>query len=213
MVLTVKTEPTVISYKVMGEKIRRDILPKGKYSFIFPGIYGLIGNLGSGNHALSYVLTGNAKIDKCEFILDDKVLHLKDLREISCYIGHPHNDLFPLFNSHYSLKKTISNGLKQSHSSYKLNDIVQKFELSPERIDRPFKYLGNERWRASIAISYAFGRKIFCSNYFSRETWSSYYELAIKRWVKLIKEDGGIVLLPTNDESVISDLVDQVYYF
>lgn len=186
----------------------------GDYTFHSSKIYGLVGSEGSGNRALSYLLTGWSKSNNISITIDGQSVSPKELRNISCYIGHQHYyDLFP-FHKHLSVKKAIENGIKKSrNSSQTFQTIKEKFDLTDERENRRFKYIGNEHWRASLAVGYAYGKSIYCAGFLDSAMWEKYYSVMLAKWLNILKDDGAIVLIPTDDEKCLGNFVDEVYYF
>ena len=186
----------------------------GEYIFNSSKIYGLIGAKGSGNTALPYLLTGWSKADSISITIDGRSVSPKEMRNISCYIGHQHYyDIFP-FHKNLTVKKAIENGIKKSHnSSQTFQTIKERFSLTDERENRRFKYIGNEHWRASLAIGYAHGKTVYCAGFLDSAMWEKYYSIMLERWLNVLKDDGAIVLIPTDDEKCFGDFFDETYYF
>ena len=99
---------------------------------------------------------------------------------------------------------------EQGGDAKKIQDI---FRISEERIDRNIKYVSGERWKASAAIGYANGRRIFC------------YPWMNSRDVELLKEQLSyvvdylihsdcIVIFPTTKEENIKKICSEykLYY-
>lgn len=117
----------------------------GEYTFRSSKIYGLIGSRGSGNWALSYLLTGWSRAKNIKIMVDGKDFPLKEMRNICCYIGREHYyDVYPI-KKRLTVKKTIEIGLKKSGNTIDTFQSVKEiFSLTSERENRSFKYLGNE---------------------------------------------------------------------
>jgi len=76
-------------------------------------------------------------------------------------------------------------------------------------MDRPLYNAGNTAWRITVAIGIAQGKKIFCfpwkSNSFLRTL-----VYTLERIAAIIKENGGILLLPTENDELVKHFVDDV---
>lgn len=206
-----KTKNQAIDYKTDHQYEKAKSL---EYSFYSSKCYGLIGNPESGNWDLSYLLTGWQKLSNNTITIDGKDASSKDLRNISCYIGHEHYyDIKPL-HKHKSIKKSIEAGIKKSRKdNLTFQDIKNKFELSSERVNRRFKETGNEHWRASLAIGYAYNKKIYCSPFLEGCLWEKYYSIMLEKWLNILKNEDSIIIIPTDNEECVHNLVDERYYF
>jgi len=188
--------------------------PSGEFNFSSSKIYALAGERGSGNTALSFLLTGWQKPHCADIRINSRNVTPKKLRMMSCYIGHGHYyDIFP-FQKRLSVKRAIGNGLKKTgKADFTYEYIKEKFALTTERENRPLKYLGNEHWRASIAIGYAYGKSIYCSGFIEKPMWDKYYGIMLMEWLRMLSDEGALILLPTNDEALINSVADEVYSF
>lgn len=84
--------------------------------------------------------------------------------------------------------------------------------LSQLRFDTKLKYLSGERWRASAALGYAEGRKIFYAPY---KTSKFYYDMCQSGLLKALREltdAGAIVLLPVGSDEFVKYIVDKCIY-
>ncbi len=98
-------------------------------------------------------------------------------------------------------------GKKESFDS-----VAEKFFLTPQRYKRKLKQLSGERWRASAALGYALGKKIFYAPY---ECSEFYYQMCHSGLDKVLREltiNGALVLLPVGSDAFIKELADECVY-
>lgn len=186
----------------------------GEYSFTSSTCYGLIGEAGSGNWALSYLITGWSKLQGSKILIDGSETSENRLRNISCYVGRSHYYDIEPFHKQISVKKAIELGIKKTQTdSANFQDIKNKFDLSTERVDRRFNQIGNEHWRASLAIGYAYNKKIYCLPFLESSQWENYYSIMLEKWLNILKNEESIIIIPTDNEETVGKLIDKVYYF
>ncbi len=182
--------------------------PNGKFSFSTSKIYVLVGG---GSAELSYLLTGWGKSSHAEIEVDGTAVSDKKLRTLSCYIGREHySDAFPI-NKRLNVRRAIEKGLKKTRSALSYEDIRDKFNLTCERENRRLKYLGNENWRASLAIGFAYGKELYCANFIDSADWEkNHFPIILAPWLRLLKDEGRIIILPTNDEAKFFYIADEI---
>lgn len=121
-------------------------------------IYGIISEPGAGGGALSYALAGKVERLNGIILVNGKEVDAGMLRNVSCYVGEGGQHEQTKENT---IKNQLIDGLKQGHINSSLSHIVEVFGLSESRLDRTIDYVSNERWNASMAIGYVFGKKNF----------------------------------------------------
>lgn len=152
-----------------------------KYScYVFsPGINKLIGEIDSGNWAISYLVSMYKHRPK-DFVLfeqpivtvNNKEFSLNELSEISCYM----DKLYPLFSSNHSAKKLIMRGLEHSKLNYSYDDIKNLFHIDSDRFERSLNGVGNEIFKAMAAIGFSYKKEIFCFPWLSNKRFESYHK-------------------------------------
>lgn len=185
-------------------------LKRGNYDFISSKVYALVDNSVSNGYALSCLLAGLADLGKNQITVNGDLLNLSQLKRISCFIGGARQGFF---KDNISVKQLITKALKESESPLSFDAIIDKFALTPERVDRKLAYTGNERWRASIAIAYAERKKIYCSPFIDEQIWNNYLQLQLEAWIRMLRDEDCVVFLPVNGISKLGDLVDEAIYF
>lgn len=176
-------------------------------TYIFgEGINILVGSIESGNVGISYVLSGGCKLSGCTVTLDGKKLSAGEISAVGCFVGHP-----PRFAGNTCIKRLIERGIRKSRNVLSFDDIAAKFLLTPERVQRRFAYQGNERYRASIAIGYAAGKRIYCTEYISSEMWLKYYHIVLKPYLEILRDEGMTVIVPAESADDLGGFADNIY--
>ena len=176
-----------------------DNLAFNNFEFHVGKFYGIVGEFGDGGEALSYGMAGKADICKGEVYVDDRKSSLEFLFQNSWYIG---SDLkvpkwYP--KKKKTIKWQIAYGARKFKQEHDADTIQRLFRVSDERVNRNINFVSGERWKASAAIGFANGRRIFC------------YPWMNTRDVRLLKEQMAgtiefllaskcIVILPTTTE-------------
>ncbi|WP_435171924.1 hypothetical protein [Paenibacillus glycanilyticus] len=232
--LNSSSTPTIFHQYSMIDSIRDFNLT------IEPGkIYGLVGSFGSGGWLLSYFLAGKEELlseclDMSHSIitLDDHPVNNDVLKRISCYVGEgvaefPYRS-FKTYPGPFTWKikgvrsvaDQIKEGIKRSGNPLSLEQIALLFELTgmdkPKRyqgrIYRPLEFNSGERWRASMAIGYAFQKKLYCVPWI--EPHGLFYILGQlgRKLLGILRESGASVIIPVSDEKYIEGLADEIVY-
>ncbi|MCL2776103.1 MAG: hypothetical protein FWD71_22585 [Oscillospiraceae bacterium] len=179
------------------------------------GINFLTGGLHECGAGLSYVLckgqlsSGKYCVDKVgknghctEICLDDKIITLKQLQQITYYIaGEDKRKRF--FKGHHG--KTVIKHLQIAEKKRRIdiNEIINTFDLD-DRVYRKISSLSGNRYRYSTAIGIAYGKKILCY------PWFSYDELHCVEFLfsvlsKMAKENNLIIIVPVENVDLFKD--------
>ena len=180
----------------------QDILSKCSCYTFLPGINKLIGEIDSGNWAVSYLLSMYGYRPK-DFILfeqpiatvNNEPVLLNKLSEYSCYMDNS----YPLFSAKSSIKKSIIKGLKQSKSNYSYDDIKNLFGLDGDRIEHSLKGVGNEKFRAMAAIGLAYEKEIFCFPWLSKKQFENYHS-NLTELLSILEKLEKIAIVPVGKE-------------
>lgn len=197
--------------------IVQDCLQKKNFEFSMGNLYGIIGEFGEGGAALSCGMTGNTGFYEGKIYIDGIERNIKDIVDISWYIG---NDLYNyrtnifLCNKSRINKNTIKKQIEYGISCKKTNTdfltIQKMFNISVERVDRNIKFVGYERWKASAAIGYANGKKIFCYPWMNSKDIIQFKE-QLSYIAKVLLDAGCVVIIPTTKEENIKMISDKGY--
>ena len=145
------------------------------------GINKLIGEIDSGNWAISYLLSmykhrpeDFVLFEQPKVVVNNKCISLNELSEFSCYM----DKLDPLFSSTNtnSVKEHIIKGLDHSKLNCSYDDIKNLFHIDSERFERSLKGVGNEIFKAMAAIGFSYKKEIFCFPWLSNKRFESYHE-------------------------------------
>lgn len=204
-----------------------------RFSYTFTGgkTYALIGSPGSGNCALTYILYGKEALrtdpEGGQILINGQTANNAMLAENVCYAGHrligepDRSCVLKRFmkdrSKRWTAAELIKKGLEKSHSKYSLKDIAEIFHLSgyesPNgRIYRSIDLISGERWMASLAIGYAFGKRIFTyplltDNFFHCITFPAQNGI-----FDFLKSEGAIILLPSVYEEQTSAFSDETLF-
>lgn len=167
------------------------------YSFS-TGINKLMGEIDSGNWAISYLLSMYRHRPE-DFILfeqpgatiNDEYISLDELSKFSCYM----DELFPLFSQNLSVKKLVSKGLKYSKLNCSCEDIKDMFCIDSERFERPLTGVGNEIFKAMAAIGFSYKKEIFCFPWLSNKRFESYHE-NLTTLLRILENLKKVIIIP-----------------
>lgn len=192
--------------------IVHDCLQIKDFEFFKGNLYGIIGEFGTGGVALSCGITGNTKFYEGKIYFDDKEKEIEDLVNISWYIG---NDLYQYRTSGLfcnkpkiykkTIKEQIEYGVRCKLVNRDFTTIQKMFEISSERVERNISFVSGERWKASAAIGYANGKKIFCYPWMNSKDIEHLKE-QLSHTVEVLLDVGCIVIIPTTNEENIKKI-------
>ena len=176
-----------------------DILPTDKAYTFSVGTNKLVGEIDSGNWAVSYLLS-MYKHRPQDFVLygeptltiNGKMISLNEASEHTCYMDEK---FYPLFSSSKSVKELIEDGIKHTKSDYTYDKIKEIFDLDSERTARPISSVGNERFRAMAAVGIAYGKEIFCFPWLSNKRFEGYHK-NLSGLLEILASLGKISILP-----------------
>ncbi|MBZ0280670.1 MAG: hypothetical protein K8L97_08000 [Anaerolineae bacterium] len=187
------------------------------YEFTFSKSYLLNSAVGHGGWALSWIIGG--LLEPSEGVL---------LRNGTPYTQQQKsNDVWCVRKSeikrlgifrNQSVRWQIQHGLRTGLNQYLRTEaeIIERFRLTSERYNRPFRQLSNEAWRASCAIGLANRRSIFCfphMQYCRPDFDEEGYHIFFKSIIAILKEAGALVLIPAKANEVSEKLCDEIVAF
>lgn len=193
-----------------GAYVDNDIYDIWRYSnqkFQSGKIYGLISEFQQGCMYLSYLMGGKIDFGDLKIYYNEVEISQNDLKENSWNLEPCREDYKKVV-----VKKSIEKALKKSNLEEKFEDIAEKFILTEPRYDRKLFQLSGERWRASAALGYASGKKIFYAPY---NTSKFYYQMCQSGLLKVLREltqKGAVVLLPVGSDEFVKHIVDECIY-
>lgn len=176
-------------------------------SFESGKIYALVSEYQQGCMYLAYLLGGNVDFDQLQISIDDKPVTREDLKLISWNL-EPSKEKY----KSAKVKKAIEKTIKSNDVKIAFEEISELFYLTEARYNRKLKNLSGERWRASAALGFVSGKKIFYAPY---ECSNFYYSMNKGNLFKVLREvadSGAIVVLPVGSDAFIKNVVDKCIY-
>ena len=176
-----------------------DCLQNNSFEFHTGNLYGVIGEFGNGGAALSCGITGNTDYYEGRVYIDNQESSMEYIIENSWYVGLDLKNTGKLFKKKQTVRQQIEYGIHNFKQESDVGKIQSIFNISDERIDRSIKYVSGERWKASAAIGYANGRKIFCYPWMNSRDIEHLKEQLFDV-IKYLTDSGCIVIIPTTAE-------------
>ncbi|WP_163951038.1 hypothetical protein [Paenibacillus sp. SYP-B3998] len=189
----------------------RDLCHDFSYDFIGGHAYGIISDCGAGGWGLSYALSGLGSILSGEAKLNNTLLNQEMLKALSCYVGEDTQPTNIFGKKSSSVKKQLLRGSRLIEGQLELDSIIHQFGLPIEKLDNLIKHIGNDRWNATAAIGFAQNKKIYCFPWLNKD-WIHKLRPRLERILEVIKNDGGIVIIPTSRPENLLDMVDKCVF-
>jgi energy-coupling factor transporter ATP-binding protein EcfA2 len=195
----------------VGGRHTSETLQRFSYEFEFGYSYGIQAPYGFGSWALCWLLAGAIVPEHGRIFLNSKQLDAKQLRQLSWLVYYDEIKRFGF------LRQSVQAQLHAHRSNINETSIIEKFYLVPERIDRSIWHIGSEIWRASCAIGYAQGRRIFCFphiGFFRADLINEYRFLWLERVINVLKATNALILLPSvfqGDDASLMNKVIKLY--
>lgn len=180
----------------------RDTL--GHFTFKFePGVYLIEGEGATGGWALSTILSGKDRTFEGKILFNNQEVTYREIVQNSCYVGEDSGlkkrfGLVPM-TVQEQIRYGISKGLSFNND---IEQIRKMFGISEERFNRSMKYVSGERWRASMAIGYSFGKSIYCFPWINSKFIISREE-NLKICFDSLRAIDAIIIIPTTNSYVI----------
>lgn len=180
-------------------------------TFISGKAYGLFGHIGDGAIGVSYALAGRIPFGRGTVSIDDRQCSTDDLSSFSKVAW------FEKPTRRWSRRKTVREqievALRTGSNQYGVSgieELKELFMLSEGRLDRPLSQYSHERWRASLAIGLAEGKRVFTIPWMNPAYASAYLDLWIRRSVEVLKSYDCWVFIPTTDPNSFGSALDEV---
>lgn len=165
--------------------------------------YALVSEYGQGSMYLAYLLAGKVPFESVKILKDGKSVSSSELKAMSW-------NLEPSEGRYKSavLRKEIEKALASGKSTETAETLMEKFLLTEERSDRKLKELSHERWRASAALGYAKGKRIFYAPYAASSFYAQMGKTGFLQVLKILTESGALVLLPVGSDRYLKQVVN-----
>jgi hypothetical protein len=181
------------------------------YNFIFGKSYLLHSKPYRGAEALSWIISGRVAQASGNILLNGKSYLPERRRQDSWFVHYDEIKRWGWLRQ--SVGTQIRFALKNNANPILETEaeIIEHFRLTPERLPRKLTQYSHEAWRASCAIGFALGRKIFCFpylHYLSRD----FKDLWLKDMLDLLTAHGALVLVPAFYDWETIGLCDEVVW-
>ena len=135
----------------------------------------------------------------------------KDLAARACFIGESY---YPSINSRLfprTVRSCLLKALETSPTGLTLDELTEKFHLTPERFNRPPTYIQHpQSWYLSAAIAFAAGKEVFCFPYLTGITLSTVEKMQALGLFDLLRANQKIVFLPSTHRDRLASVCDLV---
>ena len=192
------------------KEVQCDYTYGGTYIFEKGKIYGIIGEYGEGGETISSIMSGKIITKEEEIYYDDVKIENPNLQEIGWYVGKSEYRK-GLIKREVSVRKALSYAVKKYKRYNSVDEVVEDFHLTPERLNLELWKYSGEKWRASLAIGYACRKEIYCFSWMNTISFTNIMiSSGVFRFFKRMKEEGLIVILPTSRKENVIGLADEI---
>lgn len=207
-IVDMKVKDRLIKVKFRKEETSVNVLYETSFSLYEGKLYGILCNHRECGWGISYLLSGKEKISEEYIVIGGKdYVKGQNVKE-GWYVGE--GIKIALFHEK-TLKKQIAFALKKSGVQMGVDDIIKKFDLSLDKINHKFSHLGWESWRASVAIGYAYGKKIFCFPWLDTSYFKEIiYNTGFFSYIDILKKEGKTIVIPTTDKFILENISDKI---
>ena len=181
------------------------------HEFTFGKSYLLHSKPYRGASALSWIISGIVNQIYGQILLNGTDYPVEQRRQDSWYVRYDEIKKWGWFRQ--SVGAQIRFALKNNPNPILKTEaeIIEHFRLTPARLSRKLYQYSHEAWRASCAIGFALGRKIFCFpylHYLSRD----FKDLWLKDMLDFLTANGALVLVPAFYDWETVGLCDEVVW-
>jgi hypothetical protein len=205
---TVKIDTSACKSIIAGHDIKlNDTWYYSSQSLENGKIYGIVSEYGQGCQYLSYLLGGRIRFESVRVLCNDTPITQNDLYNVAW-------NLEPLSDNYGKkiVRKSIEKALISSASKENFQNISDRFLLTPERYDRKFIHLSGERWKASAALGYASGKKIFFAPYKTSEFYCQMCQSGLLKVLDELKKYSALIVLPAGSDKFMKHIADEIIY-
>lgn len=184
------------------------------YEFKPRNVYGLISDFGCGSWGLTTCVGGRfSKQYSGKVLLNETEIAADELEKYACFVSENIFTDLNLEQESLTARACIERALSISLQPYSVNQIKSLFCLSDNRFERPLAYVSGEIWLISMAINFALGKQIFCYPWLNERDIFR-FEIAYEHGIiKLLKDTGKIVLVPSSQKKVLRKYCDHTILF
>ncbi|MCH5185388.1 MAG: hypothetical protein J1F64_04595 [Oscillospiraceae bacterium] len=171
-------------------------------------IYGIWSHCGGGGQAVAQLLTGKTPIIREDISVDGVRYNEKKKIEIGWMMGEGIEDGIVQM----SVKDQIMQGLKKADLPFYWMDVVKKFDLTEDNLKKKLNKVGHERWRASAAIGYAHGMRLYVFPWVNYATLkeSIIMGAGFGFFAKALRDIGATVIVPSDSRQILTYITDEI---
>lgn len=191
-----------------------DELNPFSYEFSFGKSYLLDADMEHGGWALSWIIGCRLKPNRGEILLNG-IPYDFEVRKKDVWCVHWSEIKRFGFLGNQTVRSQVAHGLKTLSNPFLKSEkeVIEKFGLTLERYNRPFRQISNEAWRASCAVGIANSKKIFCfpnMEFLRPDFYEKFYLEKLKELLDLVKASDALVLVPAKATKGAENLCDEI---
>lgn len=187
-----------------------DYICDGKFVFEKGKIYGIICEYGGGGQIISSLLSNQIFCDEQKIYIDGDELHNHNIQSIGWYVGSPIYS-GKLIKKEISVRQALNYSINKYHRYNNVNEIIDEFHLTRDRLSYGLSKYSGEKWRASLAIGYVSNKVVYCFPWMNT---MNFYDCLINSAVyyffKKLKNEGAIIILPTSRIENVEGFADEI---
>lgn len=191
-------------------EMHNDFIFEKTFVFEKGKIYGIIGEYGEGGELISSLLSGRVPIKKEEVYYDGIQIDNYNMQKVGWYVGKKEYYKSPI-KREKSVEKALRDAMKEYKRYIHLEDIIEEFHLTPDRLNYKLSQYSGERWRASLAIGYACKKEVYCFSWMNTSDFNSILlSSGVFRFFNKMKKEDLIIILPTCRKENVIGLADEI---
>ena len=187
-----------------------DYLKKISLSVKTGKIYGIISEYMEGGDTISALLSNQIPWERGKAYLDDIEVPLARIQEMGWYIG---KSVYSkgIFHREISMRKALNHAIKDYGRYTKLDDIIEDFGLSEDRLNMKLRMYSYEKFRVSMALGYACKKTFFCFPWMSSSFFYNWIlNSSVYRFFRQMRGEGCTFILPTSRRINVEGFVDEI---
>lgn len=191
-------------------EVQNDVIDEETFLLEKGKIYGIVSEHGEGGEMLSALMSGRIPLKEEKVYFDGVKVLSYELQNMGWYVGKLEH-AYGILKKEISVRKALNYAIKKYQRYKKIDDVIEDFHLTPDKLDYPLSKYSGERWRASLAVGYACKKEIYCFSWMNTRCFSDILlSSGVFRFFERLKEEGSIIILPTSRKENVSGFVDEI---